>query len=211
MNINDPLFQKYVRFVLSHEGGLSKDANDTAVSCAPFPGAYHTNKGVTYCTFTQLANQLGILPVTYDRFTRLTDQEIGKFIFWFYTSVSANRLPDVVGLAVTEAAWGSGSQKAIKQLQTALNDLGGTIQIDGIIGEETMQAVNNTGKTALYQQFWKVRIAFIDYLLTLSQYAQFKTGWHKRINDFLAAFPIPGSSPSMWFILPVILLAIKNR
>ena len=57
-------FQQFVKHILSFEGGLSKDPRDTAVRYAPFQGAYHTNKGVTYAAFTALGPKIGISPVT---------------------------------------------------------------------------------------------------------------------------------------------------
>ena len=72
MDINSAQFQQFVKHILSFEGGLSKDPRDTAVRYAPFPGAYHTNKGVTYAAFTALGPKLGITPISYERFLKLT-------------------------------------------------------------------------------------------------------------------------------------------
>ena len=101
-------FQQFVKHILSFEGGLSKDPRDTAVRYAPFPGAYHTNKGVTYAAFASLGPKIGISPVNYEKFVKLTDQEVGKFIYEYYKSINGDKLPGSVGLSVTEAAWGSG-------------------------------------------------------------------------------------------------------
>ena len=54
-------FQQFVKHILSFEGGLSKDPRDTAVRYAPFPGAYHTNKGVTYAAFTALGPKIVVV------------------------------------------------------------------------------------------------------------------------------------------------------
>ena len=113
-------FQQFVKHILSFEGGLSKDPRDTAVRYAPFPGAYHTNKGVTYAAFTSLGPKIGVTPITYDHFVKLTDAEVGKFIYEYYKSINGDKLPGSVGLSVTEAAWGSGPVPAIKQLQNAV-------------------------------------------------------------------------------------------
>ena len=187
MDINSAQFQQFVKHILSFEGGLSKDPRDTAVKYAPFPGAYHTNKGVTYAAFTALAPRLGITPVNYERFLKLSDQDVGKFIYEFYKSVNGDKLPGSVGLSVAEAAWGSGPVPAIKQLQQALINLkklpAGSA--DGKFGPRTLAAVKATNEKDLYTAFWKVRRAFIDSLTAQKSYAVYAKGWNRRIDSFL--------------------------
>ena len=194
MEVNSAQFQQFVKHILSFEGGLSKDPGDTAVRYAPFQGAYHTNKGVTYGTFTTLGAKLGITPVTYDHFVKLTDQEVGKFIYAFYKSVNGDKLPGSVGLSVAEAAWGSGPVPAIKQLQQALinlkklpakNPKNGQSNKDGIFGNDTLKAVKATSEKTLYDAFWKVRKAFIDKLKVTPGYTQYANGWTRRYTSFL--------------------------
>ena len=187
MDINSAQFQKFVEHILSFEGGLSKDPKDTAVRYAPFPGAYHTNKGVTYATFTALGPKIGISPITYDHFTKLTDQEVGKFIYEFYKSVNGPKLPGSVGLSVAEAAWGSGPVPAIKELQQALINLKKLPpgSADGKFGPATLKAVQSTTEKALYDEFWKVRRAFINSLTAQKSYAIYAKGWNRRIDSFL--------------------------
>ena len=187
MDINSAQFQQFVKHILSFEGGLSKDPRDTAVKYAPFVGAYHTNKGVTYAAFTALAPKLGITPVTYDRFLKLSDQDVAKFIYQFYKSVNGDKLPGSVGLSVAEAAWGSGPVPAIRQLQQALINLkklpAGSA--DGKFGPKTLAAVKATNEKDLYDAFWKVRRAFIDSLTAQKSYAVYARGWNRRIDSFL--------------------------
>ena len=180
-------FQQFVKHILSFEGGLSKDPRDTAVRYAPFPGAYHTNKGVTYAAFTSLGPKIGISPVNYEKFVKLTDQEVGKFIYEYYKSINGDKLPGSVGLSVTEAAWGSGPVPAIKQLQNALINLKKLSpgSADGKFGPKTLAAVQATSETALYNEFWKVRHAFINSLTAQKSYAIYEKGWNRRIDSFL--------------------------
>jgi len=180
-------FQQFVKHILSFEGGLSKDPRDTAVRYAPFPGAYHTNKGVTYAAFTSLGPKIGISPINYEKFVKLTDQEVGKFIYEFYKSVNGPQLPGSVGLSVAEAAWGSGPVPAIKQLQNALINLKKLPpgSADGKFGPKTLAAVQATTETALYNEFWKVRRAFINSLTAQKSYAIYEKGWNRRIDSFL--------------------------
>lgn len=193
MRVTDPLFQQYLHHVLSFEGGLSNDPQDTASHCAPFPGAYHTNKGVTYCTFNSISTSLG-LSNDYSTFTRMTDQDIAKFLYYYYNSVRGPEIDDFTALAMTEAAWGSGPKRAVEHLQSALNTFGNTLAIDGVFGPKTLIAANRANPKALYREYWKQRRAYINYLLSLPTYDQNRTGWLRRINDFLAKFPIASSS-----------------
>jgi lysozyme family protein len=187
MDVNSAQFQKFAKHILSFEGGLSKDPRDTAVRYAPFPGAYHTNKGVTYAAFTSLGPKIGISPVNYDKFVKLTDGEVAKFIYEFYKSVNGPQLPGSVGLSVAEAAWGSGPVPAIKQLQQALINLkklpAGAA--DGKFGPMTLAAVQATNEQKLYDEFWKVRRAFINSLTAQKSYAIYEKGWNRRIDSFL--------------------------
>jgi lysozyme family protein len=115
-------WSKYTAHILRWEGKTSSDPRDTAANC--YPGGVHTNKGITFCTFKTLAPKLGISPVTHDRFLKLTDQEVGLFIYEYYKSVKGPELPDSVAVAMTEAAWGSGASRAFTHLRDALRDLG---------------------------------------------------------------------------------------
>lgn len=191
MNISDRVFSDFVKHILSFEGGLSKDERDTAVKCAPFKGAYHTNKGVTYCTFKELATKLGITN-TYDKFISLNDNEVAKFIYYYYKEANGDKLPAKVGLSVTEAAWGSGKSRAIKNLQEALYNLKKLSKddIDGSWGLDTEKAANSIDEKTLFNEFWKVRQKFIDSLTVQPKYAMYKKGWQNRINSFLNTFSL---------------------
>ena len=186
---SDELFKQYVKHVLRWEGKLSNDPDDTASSCAPFKGAYHTNKGVTFCTFKKNAKALGIAPVTYERFMKLTDEDIAGFVMIFCKSAEASELPTLLALSVTEAAWGSGPRRAIKHLQDALNNLGAKVDVDGDMGPQTEKAVLLADPDALYREYWKERQEYLDMLTRNPKYDQYKNGWNNRVNDFLKIFP----------------------
>jgi len=194
MQIDSAQFQQFIKHILSFEGGLSKDPRDTAVRYAPFPGAYHTNKGVTYAAFLELGPKIGIKPLNYDHFIKLTNAEVEKFIYQFYKEVHGPQIPGTAGLSVAEAAWGSGPPRAIKQLQQALVNLHklpainpntGKSNVDGVWGKDTLEAVQKTGEKQLYDEFWKVRKNFIDTLKVKPGYTQYAKGWTTRYTAFL--------------------------
>lgn len=183
---NSSTWKLYLTHVLSWEGKTSSDPRDTAASCAPTPGAIHTNKGVTFCTFKTLAAKIGITPVTYKRFLALTDNEIGLFIYEFYKSVSGSMFPDSVALSMTEAAWGSGAKRAIKHLQDALNVMGKKVEVTQTANAQTAEAANSVSEEELFKQYWIQRKAYIDFLTSQKKYAMYKNGWNNRINSFLS-------------------------
>ncbi len=184
LNNSSPYWISYVKHVLKWEGGKSSNPNDTAARCVS-PGQVHTNKGVTYCTFRSLAAGLGVLPVTYNHFLTMTDQEAAKFIFQFYDSISGRDFPDSVAIFLTESAWGSGPSRAIKHLQDALNDLGKPVAVTGTMNAQTTLAAKQIPEAKLFDQYYRRRYSWlIDYLGNLPSYSMFKQGWKNRLTDF---------------------------
>lgn len=193
INENDPLFKKYLAHVLKWEGLTSSDYDDTAASCAAFPGAIHTNKGVTYCTFLENAATLGITPVNYDRFLKLTDADISKFVQLFIAKAQGGDLPAPIALSMTEAAWLSGPTRAVKHLQEALNSMGYKLTVDGVKGPKTKEAALQANPQTLYRKYWEKRQQFLEYLIALpppADYYKYRNGWRSRVADFLKKFPL---------------------
>lgn len=191
------LWNKYTQHILRWEGKTSADPRDTAASC--YPGGIHTNKGVTFCTFKQLAAKLGITPVTHARFLKLTDDEVGRFIFEYYKTVRGPELPNSVAIALTEAAWGSGQARAFKHLRDSLADLGRPV----ISNSQAIQASQQIPEKTLFDAYFKQRYNYLANTLgSQPKYAAFRRGWINRQNALKALFtPIP-------ILLPLFFLGI---
>lgn len=211
MTPDSPLFEKYRDFVLKWEGGNSSDPDDTAASCAPYSGGVHTVRGVTYCTFKLLASKLGVLPVTYDRFLDLSPDDVDKFIYEYYKLIRGPELADHLALAMTEAAWGSGRDRAVKHLQAALNVLGNQLVVDGDFGPKTMSAVQRANRGRLYTEYWAQRYSYIDYLSKQPRYSKYRRGWLTRIADFAKQFAISPGNTFFLFTVGVLLLLATKR
>ena len=180
---SSPVWNRYTQHVLRWEGKTSADPRDTAASC--FPGGIHTNKGITFCTFKQLAPKLGITPVSHARFLKLTDQEVGRFIFEFYKTVRGPELPDSVGIALTEAAWGSGQSRAFKHLRDSLKDLGRPV----ISNSQAIEAAKQIPEKRLFDAYFKQRYNYLVNTLGKNpKYSMFARGWANRQNAFKAIF-----------------------
>ena len=188
---NSPLFRDYLSYLLKEEGGKSSNVRDSAAQCAPYSGAVHTNKGVTFCTFKAFAARLGVLPVTYDRFLKLTDGDAAKFLYLYYEGAGGNQLPDWLGISMTEVAWGSGPEIAVKTLQRALNALGNNLTVDGKLGTLTRQAVYTTDRRKLFEEFWKERERWLK---SLDDWKIFGDNWSRRISRFIKRFPPAGGA-----------------
>jgi len=184
---NSNSWVNYIKHVLNFEGGLSKDPQDSAAKCNT-AGLYHTNKGITFCTFKANAIKLGILPVTYERFLQLTEEEAAKFLYKFYQIAKGEKLPNKLAIALTEAAWGSGNSRAYKHLRDAINKLGYPVSTD-------TAAINKAAvldPELLLKEYQKQRAAYLTYLTSLDKYKKYKKGWFNRLNalnDLLAEMP----------------------
>jgi len=196
MQRSSSIFNRYVDHVLKWEGRTSKDPNDSAATCAPFYGAYHTNKGVTFCTFRNQAAAVGIYPVTYERFLQLTRDDVSRFMYAFYQAVQGPQLPDNIALAVTEAAWGSGPYRAGIHLQDALNAMGYNLTRDGDIGPLTIAAARSANQSRLFQLYTQYRAEFLRYLASSPDYDQYLNGWLNRLGDFTGKFATGSSTNS---------------
>ena len=200
---NSTTWNNFTRHILRWEGKTSKDPRDTAASC--YPGGIHTNKGITFCTFKQLAGKLGITPVTHARFLKLTDAEVGLFIYEFYNSVRGSELPDSVALAATEAAWGSGPGRAFQHLRDSVRDLGKP-------AATTSAAIKSAGTLParqLFDAYQTRRRAFIESLGAQPKYAMFLRGWLNRLRSFNTTFR-PAAAFIPIFFLGITLLIISR-
>lgn len=200
---NSNTWNNFTRHILRWEGKTSKDPRDTAASC--YPGGIHTNKGITFCTFKQLAGKLGITPVTHARFLQLTDQEVGLFIYEFYNAVRGAELPDSVALAATEAAWGSGPGRALQHLRDSVKDLGKPVTTT----TAAIKAASTLPQRQLFDAYQQRRRAFIESLGAQPKYAMFLRGWLNRLRSFNTTFR-PAALIFPLFFLGITLLTISR-
>jgi lysozyme family protein len=180
------IWQNYVSHILNFEGKTSKDPRDSASKCAPFAGAYHTNKGITYCTFKTFAKSCGIGPVTYDRFLKLSDSDVSAFLYHiYYKDMQGRYIKDPITFSLIEIAYGSGQATAARTLQKALNAIGIKTRITGRMDMETINQMRKAGIKTLFNALWNIRF---DYLKSLSVWDTYKNGWTARINSFIDKF-----------------------
>lgn len=192
--------KKYVKFQKKWEGGLSRDKRDSA-SKNPNPLEYkgktgwHTNQGITYSTWNKYH------PDDDEGFFKMTDEqwfEIFKNGYW--DNVKGDELPFSIAVYVTGIAWGSGPNKARRNLQMALNMIGHGLAVDGIIGPKTLNAVKASNERKLFDALVRIRRSFF-YIITnpdnatddktrkrFSNNSKFLNGWLNRLEDYVKTF-----------------------
>jgi len=208
-----------IPFILKWEGGLSRATTDTASrnpSPCTFNGqtGWHTNKGVTWATFTTLASRLGYA-ATCTNFQRMPEDIWGKiFKVGFWDAIGGDQIKSqAIANVAADFAWGAGPFRAVQRLQMAVNNISSNkIAVDGKIGPRTIAAVNNTNQLALFNEYTKLKDQFYKNLP--GQEAN-QRGWSNRHNDLLEfskkyIFPIGGGLLAAALIFFLIIRKKRN-
>lgn len=163
---------KLVPHIVKWEGGWVNDPDDLG-------GA--TNKGVTYKTYKLYCRRKGYPVPTVERLKNLTDEQfcdILKTMYW--DACQGDRIESQsVANAIVDWAWNSGTVTAVKEVQKVLG-----VEIDGIVGNITLSAINSQSPLPLFGKIQQARIAYIERICN-SRPAnnKFKNGWFNRINS----------------------------
>lgn len=183
------IIEKYIKFVKKWEGGLSRDKNDSASSfpCpTPYNGktGWHTNVGITYAAWVKFYGN------TKDAdFYRMPSDmwfQIFKKGYWDKVKGDAYNSQNIAAF-VTGMAWGSGAKQAGISLQRVLNLLGKKVEIDGIIGNQTILAANSIPPRELFDALANERERFF-YAIGTGNNAKFLKGWLNRLEDYKKTF-----------------------
>lgn len=207
---NSNIWLDYTSHILREEGKTSSATSDTASKCVP-AGKIHTNKGVTFCTFKTLAGSLSISPITYERFLNLTDEDVAKFIFSYYTMVDGAKFNDSLALAMTEAGWGSGTTRAYQHLYNSLKTFG--ITVSG--KKEAQQEAQKLNESLLFDEYIKQRRKYLLNLMESPKYSM-NTGWIPRLKRFYETFKpesLNSKKKIVFLLLPILLIGylITNK
>ena len=168
MALND--FARSLPRILVYEGGKVDNPKD--------PGG-RTNKGITQATYNAYARSKG-WPVTRDVFD-IPDADVSAiYETMYWDTIQGDKLPPGLDFAVFDGAVNSGCGRSVMWLQAALGDAYKG-QIDGQIGDKTLQAIADFGGTdALIADYCSRRLGTLKRLKTWST---FGAGWHARIAN----------------------------
>ena len=174
-----PDYRKFAPFILKWEGGEANDPNDRGG---------HTNMGITRATFNALSKKvLGKEPTT-TNFLHLTKNEAILFIRYFWMKATWNNQihSQAVAEAITSWYWGSGGY-GIKEWQRMLRDYFSKtdINVDGVVGRQTVEYTNSIPEKDLLEQAIKCREQTYKKLVQNDpSQSKFIKGWLNRLNDF---------------------------
>lgn len=154
-------FEQAFSKLIEHEGGFSNHPDDKG-------GA--TMWGITEAVARQNGFNAPMKSMTLD-FAKL----IYKKLYW--DAVRADELPDEVRFAVFDAAVNSGTGRAIKWLQQAVNEVQ-----DGVIGAMTLRAVRQNIPSIVATRLNGLRLLFMT---NQPNWPAFGKGWARRVADNL--------------------------
>jgi lysozyme family protein len=179
----DLKFRKVAPIILEHEGGYVNDPDDSG-------GA--TNKGITIGTWSAYAKEdLGIEP-TLENLKNITDEQAAKIYLKRYWEPKGfcKINDDKVGLMIYD--WTITSGGAGKEVQKLLvNEFEQSIVIDGNIGINTINAINNVqNQEKLLNRIAEIRKQYYRNLAydkkgTPTKNLKFLNGWLNRVDKCL--------------------------
>ena len=181
-------YKNIIGFIKVREGGLSSATTDTASrnpsNCGNGSNGkpYHTNKGVTWTTFSTLASKLGY-SATCSNFMKMPDDiwaKIYKNGYW-NPMMGDNIKNQAVANVFVEMAWGSGvggATSALKKFFTA-NYNKSFVNVSQMV--DYVNQLDSEGKTPdLFEKLNTYRKYFYK---SLNQPSNL-TGWLNRLNAF---------------------------
>ena len=175
--------------IVGREGGFVDDPDD--------PGGA-TNFGVTIHTLRRLGIDLdGDGDVDVADLRRMTrDRAVDIFIDQYYHRPGIDRLPEALRASVFDMQVNAGAN-AVRILQRLLREMGQEIDVDGVIGPQTVAAAEAAARAAPDHIADAYGIARRNYYLRLADErprlrkfartrAGDKGGWIRRAEEFIA-------------------------
>lgn len=166
-------FEEAFNLVLGSEGGFSDDPRDRGG---------RTNYGVTQKTYNSWRerNNLNSRDIS-----KINEEEVREIYQEFWKDASADELPWPLSAIVFDAAINSGPATAKKQLQEILG-----VRRDGVIGPETLGALEDTNIATVTEDFLDKREEFYKGL----NQPEFLKGWRNRVKKMRRFARSSGSS-----------------
>lgn len=157
-------YETAITKVFKDEGGYTNEASD--------PGG-PTNWGITIYDAREFWKQDATAEDVRDMPKSVAEDIYAKH---YATPIRYDDLPAGVDYSVLDYAINSGISKSIKTLQEILN-----VQVDGVVGEDTIKASYAKNTENLINQIWDQRLAYDQSLTHL--WPIYGKGWTARINS----------------------------
>ena len=211
-----------VPHIYAREGGLSKNSTDPA-SKWPVPdgSGYHTNKGITWLTFTSNVQKLG-LPLDLQLWYKMPEyvwQRFFKQLYW--NKIQGDKInSQAIAEMFADGTFIGGGHKQVRAVQTFLNTKGYKLDTDGVVGPMTLEAINKytAGGKAYEKQLLDIAFnAQMAHFQSLSTWGTFGKGWAARFESlynqglqYLKDNPVAAVLPILLLSAAVFFL-IKNQ
>lgn len=177
-HFQDYAYDLWYSYMRKWEGGYSNDPDD--------PGG-ETMRGVTLRTFRRLGPKLGYAGNDYELFRRMPEElhrKIAREAFW--NPVAKYLENECITIYVVDYIWGSGSV-GVKKIQRYLNErYGAGLEVDGIFGAKTAEALNKAIKKRGAKSVLKDLMNIREHHLLVQlqpKYSKFYKGWRNRLMD----------------------------
>jgi lysozyme family protein len=169
-------FDEAMKFLIADEGDTFTDDPDDSGGPTKF--------GVTQKAYSRF---LGF-PVTSDMMKALTFDDVVPFYrHEFWTPLNCNRIKEAgIATAIFDTAVLYGITQAGVMAQQTLNLSGGLLRVDGLIGDRTIELLNQIPRSAFLNDFKRFVMQRIDHLVkTNPRTEKFRQGWENRARRLL--------------------------
>lgn len=164
-------FNEALEFVFKAEGGLSDDVEDAGGI---------TKYGISIKFLKEINPK-----ATSDDIVGLTKQEAKDLYYrYFWLACKCDKMPRNVAFVVFDTAVNCGCGTAIKLLQKCFYD----IAVDGVIGNETLQAVKDSSPDLIVDSYLSLRTKrYKDIVAKHPRQRVFINGWLNRVDNLAIA------------------------
>lgn len=164
-------FDLSIGIVLKHEGSFVNHPSD--------PGGA-TNKGITFNLFRNYADTLGMVKSIESLKTLTEDQAKVIYREEFWNAMRGDDWKDQQLANIVFDGFVNIGRRSIRMIQIEAG-----VPVDGFIGINSLQVINNANAKLLFQGYKDARIVFYKDLVERKPNQKvFLKGWLNRINSF---------------------------